>query len=278
MYYYVVRTEVQKRVSPCLPRTEAEQWTDNILRTETILLSLKWPLQLARCPTYCEKPAPMKTVEMLYVIFLVLILQVMAVNGNFLKNLFTGAKGGSMQTVTLKTEILNLAKKTERGLTETAADKETMLNLFEQLEKKNKYKDSLNSPLINAIWNLEYTTSDSILGRNGSKRIGRILQTIDGPNLFAKNTETLSFLGFLNVPRSVTAALTPMNGSKVAVQFKKFTVGPIGFNAPDSFKGELDITYIDEDLRLSRGDKGNIFVLTKYAELEGSTTKKSVSI
>ena len=215
---------------------------------------------------------------MMYIIFSAVLLQVMSVNGNFVKNLFAGAKSGSMQTANLKTEILNLARKTERGLIETVAEKEMMLNLFEQLEKKNKYKDSLKSPLINAIWDLQYTTSDSILGRNGSKRVGRILQTIDAPNLFAKNTETLSFLGFLNIPRSVTAALTPINGSKVAVQFKKFTVGPIGFNAPDSFKGELDITYIDEDLRLSRGDKGNIFVLTKFAELEGSTSKKSVSV
>ena len=167
----------------------------------------------------------------------------------------------------LKSEILSLARKVDRGLKETPTEKEAMLTLFEQLEKKNKYKESLKSSLINAIWKVEYTTSDSILGRGGSQRVGPILQTIDGPNLFAENTDTVNYFGLLKVPRSVTAALTPMTGSKVAVQFKKFTLGPIGFNAPESFKGELDITYIDEDLRLSRGDKGNIFVLTRYADL-----------
>lgn len=186
-------------------------------------------------------------------------------------------KASGMPVAALKSEILTLASKVDRGFIETSEEKETMLKLFEQLEKKNKFKDSLKSPLINAVWDLKYTTSDSILGRNGSKRIGPILQIIDGPNLFAKNTETLSFLGFINVPRSVTAALTPMTGSKVAVQFKKFTVGPLAFNAPESFKGELDITYIDEDLRLSRGDKGNIFVLTRFSDLPSSSAK-SISV
>ena len=205
------------------------------------------------------------------IVFLLLIEAVM-VHGNFLKNAFSGGKssagkssGGSVST--LKAEILNLAKAVDRGISETPQQREEMLGLFEQLEKKNKYKESLKSPLINAVWNLQYTTSDSILGRNGSPKVGNILQIIDGPNLYAKNSETVNYFGLFNVPRTVTAALTPMSGSKVAVQFKRFTVGPLAFNAPDSFKGELDITYIDEDLRLSRGDKGNIFVLTRFADL-----------
>ena len=32
-------------------------------------------------------------------------------------------------------------------------------------------------------------------------------------------------------------------------------LGPVGFDAPDSFRGSLDITYLDEDVRLTRGDK-----------------------
>ena len=206
----------------------------------------------------------------------ILLSQLLAAEGNFMKNMMQAGKGSGASVINLKAEILTLARKVDRGYSETPAEKETMLILFEQLEKKNKFKDSLKSSLINAVWNLEYTTSGSILGRGGSQRVGPILQTIDGPNLFAKNSETVNYFGFLKVPRSVTAALTPMTGSKVAVQFKKLTLGPIGFNAPDSFKGELDITYIDEDLRLSRGDKGNIFVLTRYADLP--LLDKSVSL
>ena len=203
------------------------------------------------------------------IVFFFLIEAVM-VQSNFLKNAFSGGKSSGGSVSTLKAEILNLAKAVNRGLTETPQQREEMLGLFEQLEKKNKYKESLKSPLINAVWNLQYTTSDSILGRNGSPKVGNILQIIDGPNLYAKNSETVNYFGLFKVPRTVTAALTPISGSKVAVQFKRFTAGPLAFNAPESFKGELDITYIDEDLRLSRGDKGNIFVLTRFADLPTS--------
>jgi hypothetical protein len=215
--------------------------------------------------------------------FFISLLLPLVVTSNFLKKLFAGVKGGGgVQVPALKTEILALARQTNRGLTETSAERDQMLILFEQLEKKNKYKDSLKSPLINAIWDLEYTTSDSILGRGGAVKVGPILQTIDAPNLYAFNSEVVNYFGFLKLPRTVSAELVPMTASKVAVQFRKFTVGPIGFNAPDSFKGELDITYIDEDLRLSRGDKGNIFVLTRYADLPGAaaagSSKKSAKL
>lgn len=170
-------------------------------------------------------------------------------------------------TETLKSKILNLAQRTNRGLKETTEDKKEMENLFIQLEKLNKIKKSLSSPLINAVWELQYTTSDSILGRNGSPRVGPILQIIDAPKGFAKNSETIEYFGFLKVPRSVTAAISPLTSSKCLVQFKQFQIGPVPINCPPSFRGELDITYIDKNFRLSRGDKGNIFVLTKYREL-----------
>ena len=173
----------------------------------------------------------------------------------------------SNKRTALKNEILNLAKKTERGLVESQSEKLKMKKLFEELEKLNPTPASLGSPLVNKVWNLEYTTSDTILGRGSQKRVGPILQLIDARNLKAQNSETVDYGFGLKVKRTVTADLKPISKSKVAVQFKRFTLGPISFNAPSSFKGELDITYIDSDVRLSRGDKGNIFVLTPYSDL-----------
>ena len=46
------------------------------------------------------------------------------------------------------------------------------------------------------------------------------------------------------------------------MQFKTFRLlGFIPVTAPAAAKGALDITYVDEELRVSRGDRGNLFVL-----------------
>lgn len=197
----------------------------------------------------------------IYVCLLVLLFP-MTFSLNFLKN-----KGSTIAD--LKGEIVSLSRSVKRGLEATEEDRNQILTIFEQLEKKQKNKKTLKMRELNAVWSLEYTTSDSILGKGSpGKRIGPIKQTIDAINLKAENSEVVEYLGFLRVPSKVTADLSPLSPSKVAVQFKKFSLGPINFKAPESFKGELDVTYLDSDLRLSRGDKGNIFVLTKLSDLK----------
>ena len=167
------------------------------------------------------------------------------------------------QRTKLKNEILALSTETKRGLEATAEQKQEMDTLFTKLEKLNPTSKPLKSNLVNGDWSLEYTTSDSILGKGGFPRIGPIIQAIDTTTLSAKNSEVVSYFNFLPVTREVTAELSPENDQLTNVQFKKFSIGPVGFNAPESFKGYLDITYLDDDLRLTRGDKGNIFVLTR---------------
>eukprot|EP00594_Rhizosolenia_setigera_P020402 CAMPEP_0178981544 /NCGR_PEP_ID=MMETSP0789-20121207/27112_1 /TAXON_ID=3005 /ORGANISM="Rhizosolenia setigera, Strain CCMP 1694" /LENGTH=190 /DNA_ID=CAMNT_0020672083 /DNA_START=39 /DNA_END=607 /DNA_ORIENTATION=+ len=168
---------------------------------------------------------------------------------------------GRNRAESLKREILELSKKVDRGISADPQDKEEMLNKFEQLEKLNPTRAPLNSPLVNGDWSLDYTTSDSILGKGGFPRVGPIIQMIDTKSSRAENSEVVNYFG-LKVPRKVTAVLTPVNKQFTNVQFERFSIGPIGFDAPDSFKGSLDVTYLDEDFRLTRGDKGNIFVLT----------------
>ena len=84
----------------------------------------------------------------------------------------------------------------------------------------------------------------------------------------------VSYFG-IPIARKVTAELIPPPPSSeeedvkkkknqlTYVQFKRFSVGPVAFDAPKQFQGFLDITYLDKDLRLTRGDKGNLFVLTR---------------
>ena len=163
----------------------------------------------------------------------------------------------------LKKEIVDLSRSVDRGLSSTPEQDAEILSLFKKLEKMNPTRKTLKSELVNGVWSLEYTTSALILGKGGiGRRVGPVLQTIDTKSLSAENSEVVDYFG-IRVPSKVTAALSPQNDRLTNVQFKRFSLGPFGFDAPEQFKGYLDVTYLDQDLRLTRGDKGNIFVLTR---------------
>ena len=89
----------------------------------------------------------------------------------------------------------------------------------------------------------------------------RILQHVNAATLAAYNEEWV--LGGL-LRNSVKATLEPRgDGRTVDVQFKRFGIGWLKIPAPKSARGVLETTYLDPELRISRGDKGNIFVLVR---------------
>ncbi|KAL0422308.1 UNVERIFIED_CONTAM: putative plastid-lipid-associated protein 4, chloroplastic [Sesamum latifolium] len=132
-------------------------------------------------------------------------------------------------------------------------------HIARKLEAVSPTKEPLKSDLLNGKWELIYTTSQSILQTQRPKflRSRRNFQAINVDTLRAQNLESLPFFN------QVTANLTPLNAKKVAVQFDVFKIGGfIPIKAPGRARGELEITYLDEELRVSRGDKGNLFILT----------------
>jgi len=160
----------------------------------------------------------------------------------------------------MKAALLRKIETVERGANASEEDKEEIDVLAQRVENTQKRKNALETEYINGKWELMYTTSASILGLTKPKLFrpsGPIYQTIDAKNLRAFNSESAPFYN------QVSAELTPTSKSSVDVQFKKFGLfnGLIKINAPESAKGKLDTTFVDEDLRISRGDKGNLFVL-----------------
>ncbi|KAL8140502.1 hypothetical protein V2J09_006523 [Rumex salicifolius] len=126
----------------------------------------------------------------------------------------------------IKEELLQAILPLDRGAEASPEDQQTIEQITRKLEALNPTKEPLKSELLSGKWELIYTTSTSIL------------QT------------------------QVTADLTPLNSRKVAVQFDTFKIlGLIPVKAPETARGELEITYLDEDLRVSKGDKGNLFIL-----------------
>ena len=187
-----------------------------------------------------------------------------------------------IQRTTLKAQLLQLSRDTQRGITATPEQERQIKTLFERLERLNPTPNPLLPPssssssksksslLIDGNWSLEYSTAGYIIGKGDVfPRIGPIVQRIDTATSTAENSEVVSYFG-IPVARKVMAELLPPSppddkkkNQLTYVQFKRFSLGPFGFDAPKQLKGFLDITYLDENLRLTRGDKGNLFVLTR---------------
>ncbi|MEW5302031.1 MAG: hypothetical protein WDW36_004843 [Sanguina aurantia] len=158
-----------------------------------------------------------------------------------------------------KQNLLEAIEPLSRGATASDEDKEEIEQLARVVEGFATSKPLAN-PLLNGQWELLYTTSAGILGLSKPppfRPSGPIYQYIDAQELTARNQETAPFWN------SVSAELKPLNDKKLAVQFKTFKLfnGVFSIGAPEAAKGELSITYVDEELRVSRGDKGNLFVL-----------------
>ncbi|KAL5209975.1 hypothetical protein ABZP36_005598 [Zizania latifolia] len=179
---------------------------------------------------------------------------------SFLPAFFTGRKEkDSDKAERLKEELLAAIRPLDRGAEAKVEDKERVEKIVQQLEEVSPVKEPLKSDLLNGKWELLYTTSQSILQPGRPKFLrpfGVIYQAINADTLRAQNMETWPYFN------QVTANLVPLNSRRVAVRFDYFKIfSLIPIKAPGSGKGELEITYLDEELRVSRGDKGNLFIL-----------------
>lgn len=176
---------------------------------------------------------------------------------SFFPSFLIKKKGKSKEEI--KQELLEAIAPLDRGAEASPEDQERIEQIVCELEAVNPIKEPLKSELLNGKWELIYTTSRSILQSQRPKILrprGKIYQAINADTLRAQNMETWPYFN------QVTADLTPLNSRKVAVKFDTFKIaGLIPIKAPDTARGELEITYLDEELRVSRGDKGNLFVL-----------------
>lgn len=150
----------------------------------------------------------------------------------------------------------------------SGASEKKILDAVKNVERLSLLRGapSLNDPLLSGNWLMVWTTSDSIAGKTRANVFQPRTppeQTLDIENGRAVNAEYI-----WGVRNSVEAKLTPLTKNKAKVNFQVFNVGPISFKPnPSRFKGELSVTYLDEEMRISRGDLGNVFILLRETPL-----------
>jgi hypothetical protein len=190
-----------------------------------------------------------------------------------------------------KAELLEAIAGKNRGLLANEIDNAKVLSAIQQLEDINPTKKPLEArDLLNGDWRLLYTTSKGILGldRFPLFKLGQIYQCIRVSEAKVYNMAEIIGLPMLEGLVSVAASFDPVSDRRVNVIFERSIIGlqrflsyktpakmiqqiesgkkflPIDFKIDrGEQKGWLETTYLDQDMRIGRGNEGNVFVLTK---------------
>ena len=190
-----------------------------------------------------------------------------------------------------KSTLLEAIAGKNRGLLATETDKQAILAAIAQPEDYNPTPRPVEAAeLLNGDWRLLYTTSNGLLGFENIPliKLGQIYQCIRVQKGKVYNIAELYGLPFLEGIVSVAAKFEVVSEKRVQVKFERSIVGLqrlIAYESPGDFidkieagkkfaaadfgldsgeqQGWLDITYLDSDLRIGRGNEGSVFVLTK---------------
>ncbi|MBD3882941.1 PAP/fibrillin family protein [Phormidium tenue FACHB-886] len=190
-----------------------------------------------------------------------------------------------------KTGLLEAIAGKNRGLLATEAERQAVLVAIAQLEDHNPTPRPLEAiDRLNGNWRLLYTSSQELLGidRFPFLKLGQIYQYVHLEAARIYNIAEIYGFPYLEGLISVAATLEPTSERRVKVNFERSIIGLqrlVGYQSPDAFvqqieagekfwaidfsitnreqRGWLDITYLDDDMRIGRGNEGNVFVLTK---------------
>ena len=190
-----------------------------------------------------------------------------------------------------KVELLGAIAGKNRGLLADEIEKVAILSAVAQLEDYNPNPNPLEAKeLLDGNWRLLYTTSRGLLGIENVPllKLGQIYQCVRISGAKIYNIAEVVGLPWLEGLVCVSATFEAISSRRVNVKFERSILGVqrlLGYRSPSQFieeiesgkkffpldsnltqreqSGWLDITYLDEDLRIGRGNEGSIFVLSK---------------
>ena len=190
-----------------------------------------------------------------------------------------------------KAELLEAIAGKNRGLLANDLDKINVLTIVEQLEDTNPVTNPISAKdQLNGNWRLLYTTSKSLLGLDYVPiiKLGQIYQYISFKNNEIYNIAEISSLPLLESIIAIKASFTSVSHKRIKVNFERSIVGlqrllnytsaqdfseiieggknffPFDFKIGNrNSEPWLEITYLDDNLRISRGNEGNVFILAK---------------
>jgi hypothetical protein len=196
-----------------------------------------------------------------------------------------------MTSSTRKANLINAIATVNRGLQMSENQRKAIFSAVAYLEELNPNPTPNQTPeLLDGNWLLLFTTSQELLGidRFPLYKLGNIYQCLRVAEGKIFNVAEIKGLPLLSGIVSVCANFTVVSEKQIKVNFERLVAGSqslLGYRDVNSFidilrspkkllaidfqikredqKGWLETTYLDQDLRIGRGNEGNLFVLRK---------------
>ena len=158
------------------------------------------------------------------------------------------------------------------GLILSSPKTKKIKNMAEELEKESKFTLSNDVEKLKGIWELRWSSSKAPF-LNYSPLVDN-LQILDPLNLNGLNLLKPRGINSI-IGTGIVAKLSSLNEKKIGVSFTHAgIIGPyIGIRKINALtkikkeqKGWLEITFLNKDLRICRGDKGTLFILRRIKD------------
>ena len=154
----------------------------------------------------------------------------------------------------------------------SSPNKKKIKNMAEELEKESRFTISSDIEKLKGIWELRWSSSKAPF-LNYSPLVDN-LQILDPLNLNGLNLLKPRGINSI-IGTGIVAKLSSLNEKKIGVSFTHAgIIGPyIGIRKINALtkikkeqKGWLEITFLSNNLRICRGDKGTLFILRRIKD------------
>ncbi|KAJ6697645.1 hypothetical protein OIU79_011244 [Salix purpurea] len=170
----------------------------------------------------------------------------------------------------LVASILSKVTETDRGVLLTKEQQEEVTQVAQELQKYC-VAAPVKCPLIFGEWDVVYCSNPTSPGGGYRSALGRLffrtremIQAVEAPDT-VRNKVSFSALGFLDGEVSLKGKLKALDDSWIQVIFEapQLKVGSLEFQYGGESEVKLQITYIDEKIRLGKGSRGSLFVFQR---------------
>ncbi|XP_059306020.1 probable plastid-lipid-associated protein 8, chloroplastic [Lycium ferocissimum] len=166
--------------------------------------------------------------------------------------------------------ILSKVMQTDRGVLLARDEHKKVAEVAQELQRFC-VDEPVKCPLIFGEWDVVYCSNPTSPGGGYRSAFGRLffktnemIQVVEAPDVI-RNKVAFSLFGFLDGEVSLKGKLNVLDEKWIQVVFEppELKVGGLDFQYGGESEVKLEITYIDEKIRLGKGSRGSLFVFQR---------------